>query len=155
MRWVLQLVAICSTMCIRYERFMSEPNLPLPLSGDHIVSLSTGMKLWLSFEIWLLRLKVSANMYTMYTHNVLHSIRNNKLINKQSIRRLTNAIGFSSGKLILRKVCIHLISIKVSIVALAVSIVKTKCFLTWENPGLLSEQTSLICCTHYKTNSLA
>ena len=64
---------------------------------------------------------------------------------------LTNAIGFSSGKLILRKVCIHFVSIKVSIVALAVSIMKTKGLLTWENSGLLSEQISLASCSHYKT----
>ena len=39
--------------------------------------------------------------------------------------KLTNSVGFSSSKLILGEVSIHFISIKVSIVALAVGIVKS------------------------------
>ena len=54
--------------------------------------------------------------------------------------KLTNSIGFCSGQLILRKVSIHLISIKVSIIALAVGIVKTKSLFSRKNSGLKSEQ---------------
>ena len=49
---------------------------------------------------------------------------------------ITYSVGFSSGKLVLRKMSIHLITIKVSIVRLAVSIVKANCLLAWKNASL-------------------
>lgn len=62
----------------------------------------------------------------------------------------TNVVSLSSGHLILGEVCIHLITVKVSVVALAVGVVEPQCLLTREHPCLhvhtcISDVTSTCC----------